>query len=43
MTLCIICHQEFDGVNPRGVCFACFSELDLQLENQNPRYLQEEE
>ncbi len=31
MGRCIVCHMLQDGIKDKGVCFDCWSELDLQL------------
>ncbi len=35
MGRCIICHMLQDGIKEKGVCFDCWSELDLQLYHQD--------
>ncbi len=31
MPRCIICHMLQDGIKEKGICFDCWSEMDLQL------------
>ncbi len=31
MSRCIICQMLQDGIKEKGICFDCWSELDLQL------------
>ena len=35
MGRCIICHMFQDGIKEKGVCFDCWSELDLELYRQD--------